>query len=168
MPIRRATAAELTLLPGIETDADQRFAAAGYDFCLDLPCLEAGHLERAQAQDLVRVAEVDGALVGFACGWRVDGAAHLAELAVRCDHARQGVGGGLLAAFEAAARSGGFSRVTLTTYADIPWNAPWYARRGYRPIATDDAPELAALVATEARLGIALAPRVLMAKDLSG
>jgi hypothetical protein len=35
-----------------------------------------------------------------------------------------------------AAERAGARRVTLLTYADVPWNAPWYARHGWR--VTDD------------------------------
>ncbi len=165
--VRSAAAGELARLPAIETDADARFSTVGYGFCLELPCLDAVYLERARDQGLLRVAERDGSLVGFACGWRLDAAAHLGELAVVSARQGQGIGTALLAAFEAAARDQGFTRVSLTTYADVAWNAPWYARHGYTPVPAEAiAPELAALVDAERRFGIAAAPRVTMAKAL--
>ena len=35
----------------------------------------------------------------------------------------------------------GFAEITLTTYADVPWNAPFYAARGFTEV-TDPAPYL--------------------------
>ncbi len=58
--------------------------------------------------------------------------------------------------------------VTLTTFRDVPWNAPWYARRGFAVLPPERwGPEPAALVEHERALGIGQAPRVVMRKDLS-
>lgn len=55
----------------------------------------------------------------------------IVELSVH--QASQGIGLGrrLLSdvAVEAKARS--FTSLTLTTFRDVPWNAPWYARMGF-------------------------------------
>jgi GNAT superfamily N-acetyltransferase len=66
---------------------------------------------------------------------------------------RQGIGAALLGAAVSAAWVVGARRVTLLTYADVPWNAPWYARHGWQ--VTDDlGPELQALAAHEEELGL--------------
>ena len=53
--------------------------------------------------------------------------------------------------------------MTLTTFRDVPWNAPYYERLGFRVIApADQGPELAALVAEEAERIPGDAPRVAM------
>jgi hypothetical protein len=44
-------------------------------------------------------------------------------------------------------------RVTLTTYADVPWNGPWYARHGFAELA-ELTPELARLRAAERAAGL--------------
>ena len=52
------------------------------------------------------------------------------------------------------ARSAGARRVTLLTYADVPWNAPFYARHGWA--VTDDlGPSLRELAASEVELRLA-------------
>ena len=57
----------------------------------------------------------------------------------------------------------GRSALTLTTFRDVPWNAPYYERLGFTVIApADQGPELAALVAEEAERIPGDAPRVAM------
>jgi hypothetical protein len=43
--------------------------------------------------------------------------------------------------------------MTLCTFADVPWNAPFYGRHGFEEL-SDPGPELRALRATESRLGL--------------
>jgi GNAT superfamily N-acetyltransferase len=113
----------------------------------DLPAPASGE-ERAGAW---RVLVAGRPPRGFAALERVDGDVHLGQLSVDPAHGRRGLGAALLAAALAQARDVGAARVTLTTYADVAWNAPWYARHGFAE--TDDlGPELAAVVRAEAGL----------------
>lgn len=62
------------------------------------------------------------------------------------------------------ARAAGAHRVAPTTYADVPWNGPWYAARGSTPV-TDPGSELTTLAAREAALGLEVHDRrVLMGR----
>lgn len=56
---------------------------------------------------------------------------HLAELDVLPAHGRRGVGTTLVRTVEDWAASGHFAEITLTTYRDLPWNAPFYAGLGF-------------------------------------
>jgi hypothetical protein len=59
--------------------------------------------------------------------------------------------------------------VTLTTFRDVPWNAPYYQRCGFRIL--DDGeitPQLQVVRREEARRGLDRWPRVCMRKDLGG
>jgi GNAT superfamily N-acetyltransferase len=79
-----------------------------------------------------RAVLVEGEPVhGFAALGVVDGNAHLEELGVHPDHGRRGVGGRLLGASLEWARLRGFTALTLTTFRDLPFNGPWYARHGF-------------------------------------
>ncbi|WP_240779045.1 GNAT family N-acetyltransferase [Nonomuraea zeae] len=100
---------------------------------------------------------------GFALiGW-VDGNLHLDQLAVHPESMRQGIGGRLVTAVIEHARAAGAPAVTLTTYRDVPWNAPWYERHGFAVMPEAEwGPELRALVEHERELGIEVAPRVVM------
>ena len=68
-------------------------------------------------------------------------------------HGRQGIGAALLAAAVDEARQLGADRVTLLTYAAVPWNAPYYARHGWQ-VTGQLTPGLLALRRREAELGL--------------
>jgi ribosomal protein S18 acetylase RimI-like enzyme len=83
------------------------------------------------AADLSRVAEVDGALAGFALVRRwPDAVAYIDLLAVRPDHARRGIGGTLLRAVFAAAAAAGLARAQLGVASDNPHATRLYERAG--------------------------------------
>ncbi|MGY1745505.1 GNAT family N-acetyltransferase [Blastococcus sp. SYSU D00695] len=142
--VRLAEPADLAALPGIEAAADTLFEALGIT---DLPA-------PAPAEELARAWRV---LVagrpprGLAVLSRLDGDVHLDQLSVHPAAMRRGLGAALLTAALDQAREAGARRLTLTTYADVPWNAPWYARHGFVP-ATEVGPGLAAVVRAEAAL----------------
>ena len=148
--VRHARARDLPLLASIEGEADrmfvERFAATDWD-------------PPTPGQD--RVAEPGFVLVagdppvGFAhvleveVGWL----AHLQLLAVRPGHQRRGTGTALVRAALAEAGARGHDRLTLSTYRDVPWNAPFYERLGFTEL-TDLDPWLREVVAAERRTGI--------------
>ncbi|MGY1671633.1 GNAT family N-acetyltransferase [Geodermatophilus sp. SYSU D00710] len=146
--VRVAEPADLELLPDIEAAADALFVPLGF---ADLPPPQTPQ-ERAAAW---RVLVAGRPVTGFAVLERVDGDVHLEQLSVHPTAGRRGLGTALLDAAVRAAREAGAARVTLTTYADVPWNAPWYAARGFTEV-TGPGPELAALVDREAVMGLAV------------
>jgi GNAT superfamily N-acetyltransferase len=97
----------------------------------------------------------------------VDAMAHLWQLSVHPSESRRGRGSALVMAVCDWAASQGYAAVTLTTFRDVAWNGPFYARMGFR-VLTDLAPGLAAVRANEILIGHdALGPRIAMRKDLS-
>lgn len=137
---------DLPLLPEVEAAADRSFVALGVD---DLPA-PAGAAERARSW---RVLVAGRPPVGFAVLEQLDGAVHLEQLSVHPAHGRRGIGGALVEAAVDEARAVGADRVTLCTYADVPWNGPFYARHGFVEW-PDPPPALAALRAHEQQLGL--------------
>ncbi len=156
--VRPATVDDLPFLAPIEDAADRLFAErfGGVDW----PPADSGEDRAAEPGFLlVAVEPDDGApgterVVGFAHVLDLDGHWHLEQVAVHPDHGRRGHGAALLDALtrEVAARGG--DEVTLTTYADVPWNAPYYARHGW--VELDPWPDrLAPFAAAEARMDMA-------------
>jgi len=90
----------------------------------------ARHLEDGAA---LLIAEREGALVGYAALWPVDHLAHLCEIDVHPDHGQSGIGRALMAASDDWARAHDKPGISLTTFIDVPWNGPWYARQGFVP-----------------------------------
>lgn len=146
--VRFARQGDLEALEGLEESADalfrERFGAS------DWPPATPGPA-RAAAPGFLLVAEA-GELAGFAHVVTHGELAHLEQLAVLPAHGRQGIGTALLRAAMDEARRRGFARLTLRTFADLAWNAPFYARHGFaeeRP----GTPFHASLVKDEGTLG---------------
>lgn len=154
--VRWADAAELSGLARVEVAADGLFEQVGIVFPPGTTMVE-------EVSDPGTVLVEGEPPAGFAMiGW-VDGNIHLEQLAVHPEHMRQGIGGRLVAAVREHARAVGAPAVTLTTFRDVPWNAPWYERHGFAALPPEEwGPELEALVKHERELGIELAPRVVM------
>ncbi|PPF90474.1 GNAT family N-acetyltransferase [Clavibacter michiganensis] len=167
--IRLATAADLVALQRIEDDADRLLVDLLEPE--DWPPAPAGASRAAEPGFLLVAEDPDGddggaALVGFAHVLEVDGLAHLEQVSVPPEHGRRGRGRALVEAAAGEARRRGHRRITLRTFADVPWNAPSYARMGFveEPPVT---PFHAALVETEARLGLdRLGRRIQMGRAL--
>ncbi len=140
--IRRACPAHLPQLAAIEQAAATVFPAGflpetALSDSVPLPILEA-----ASAQGLLLVALENEIPVGFALLRSTDDLALLAELDVHPDRARRGIGRRLVAEAEAVMRSRGHEALFLTTFAHVPWNAPWYARLGFTLLPETETPAL--------------------------
>ncbi|TMR08666.1 GNAT family N-acetyltransferase [Nonomuraea turkmeniaca] len=156
--VRWAEAGELAGLVAIELAADRLFEQVGITFPPGTTMIE-----EVDDPGVVLVEGVPPA--GFAMvGW-ADGNLHLEQLAVHPDNMRQGIGGRLVAAVIEHAGAAGAPHVTLTTYRDVPWNAPWYARHGFTVLSEETwGAELRGLVEHEREMGIEVAPRVVMSR----
>ncbi|NAZ78390.1 GNAT family N-acetyltransferase, partial [Kineococcus sp. T13] len=97
----------------------------------------------------------------------VDGAAHVEQVSVDPAWGRRGLGRALLEAAAGRAARRGLAALTLTTFADVPWNAPYYARLGFAVLPDDRlGPGLRAVVERERAHGLHAWPRVVMRRDL--
>ena len=69
--------------------------------------------------------------VGFVRVDEVDGLAHIEALAVVPRRCAAGIGSGAAGGGLRVGARAGYPAVTLTTFADVPWNAPFFAARGF-------------------------------------
>lgn len=137
--IRLARRDELGKLQTIEHAAAERFRGTIYDEIADGDPMPLTSLERwfTHGKIWVAVDQLDEP-VGFAVVREVDGTAYLHELDVELKHGGQGLGVLLINEVTAWARACGYPAVTLSTFAEIPWNAPYYARLGFRILREDE------------------------------
>ncbi|MEC7398933.1 MAG: GNAT family N-acetyltransferase, partial [Pseudomonadota bacterium] len=70
-------------------------------------------------------------IIGFAAAAPEGRELHLHELSVARSWQRRRVGATLLEALAIDARNSGFRAITLTTFRDLAWNAPFYAAHGF-------------------------------------
>ncbi|MEO1230844.1 MAG: GNAT family N-acetyltransferase [Myxococcota bacterium] len=127
--VRNAEKKDLEALAAIERAAARRFPAGR----LHDPeaTLSSDVLEASLESDLLFAHEEQGRVVGFACATREERFVHLHEMSVHPEFGQRGIGSLLLARVIEEARSDGAVGVTLTTFVDIPWNQPFYRRRGF-------------------------------------
>ncbi|MFE9136569.1 GNAT family N-acetyltransferase [Streptomyces sp. NPDC007355] len=172
MRIRAATPAELPLLQDIERAAGEPFRSLGMAAIADDDPLPLDVLEAYRGAGRAWVA-VDAAdhPVAYLLTDTVDGSAHIEQVSVHPAAARRGVGRALIEHLAAAARDRGLAALTLTTFTEVPWNAPYYARLGFRPLAETDpalTDGLRAISRAEAAHGLAAWPRVCMRREVRG
>lgn len=149
LAVRSARADELALVLDIDDDATRRYTSHGFSLGLlathPFAIAEQKRWEEALGAGLGRIAEQGGLAAGVAILGIVDEAPYLDQLSVRFDQMGQGVGGALLEhALRWAAPRGG---LTLTTYRHLPWNRPFYEKRGLVEVPESAwGPELRAIV----------------------
>lgn len=128
--IRFATPADYAEVETIENAADRLLI----DWLLpdQWPAAPSGG-SRASEPGYVLVAEATdtGAVMGFVHVIESDKIAHLEQLSVLPEYGRRGYGRMLIDAAKEEARGRGHNRLTMRTYADVPWNAPFYSRVGF-------------------------------------
>jgi ribosomal protein S18 acetylase RimI-like enzyme len=157
--IRPATPVEYLALIEIEEAADRLFDLAGYGTTPGPATVT--ELSRAHC-----VLVAGDPPVGYARMEVVDGRAHLECLSVRPSSMRRGIGSALVNAVCDQARQAGYAELTLCTFAEVPWNGPFYAGLGFTEL-TELTPGLAALQATEQKVGLnAMGRRIVMVRKL--
>ncbi len=145
--IRSPVPSELARLLEIERAAGRAFADHGMpEIAADDPgTIEELEAHRAAGRAWVAVDAGDRP-VAYIVTDVIDGAVHIEQVSVDPAHAGRGIGAALIDHVCALAGGG----VTLTTFRDVPWNAPYYARLGFRELPEEEwGPQLRALIAHE-------------------
>lgn len=167
--VRAAVADDVEQLPALQVAAGARFRELGMDLVADGPPPLVAELAQAQAACHLLVATVEGTVVGFVRVRPLDGALHVEQVSVAPGSGRRGIGRSLMRAAERLASEHGFSRMTLTTFRDVRFNGPFYARLGWSPV---DGARLTPGLGQERRqedaAGLDRWPRVAMAKVVGG
>lgn len=167
--IRPAEADDLGAIPGIDVQAGRRFRDVGLEAIAEAEPVGRDvlqdHLEASTAW--VAVDEQDR-LVAFALASRVDGQGHLDQVSTLESAGGLGIGRALVETVHDWARRQNAAAVTLTTFASIPWNGPYYQRLGYAELAeADQGPELRAIRRNERASGLDVLPRIAMQHPLT-
>jgi GNAT superfamily N-acetyltransferase len=165
--IRAGREADIENLLDIERRAAALLLGHGAYDLFAMHSLSAANLLEGIRNGILRVAEADARAVGFALCAEVDGHAHLFEMDVLPEYGRRGIGGALLEMACAEAAMRGYMAMTLTTLRDVPWNAPFYARRGFIEMPESAwGGQLRDIVDRERMLGFPMELRVVMRRSL--
>ncbi len=88
------------------------------------------------------------------------------QMSVRFDQQRRGIGRDLIRAAELWARSKKLIALTLTTFRDVPWNAPFYRSCGFNVVNLLGHPMLRATLEAEREAGLPIEQRCAMMRQL--
>lgn len=162
--VRAAHADDLAHLPRVEHAASQKFRDTQYPKIADeVPTSVDEFRSWLERGALLVAVDADDDPVGFAIVHELDGQAYLHEIDVDPAHGGRGVGRLLIAHVCDWARSHDYRQLTLSTFADVPWNAPYYRRIGFVEI--DDralGPMLRDVRRKERKAGLDVARRLFM------
>ena len=166
--IREARQEDLPRLREIERRAGELFREVGMDAVADdepptlselIPYVRDGRAWVATNDREVPVAYL---LLDV-----VDHKGHIEQVSVDPSHSRRGLGRLLIERAAAWARQHGLTSLTLATFSEVPWNAPYYETLGFRRLSEPEmTPGLHSIRQREAAHGSTAWPRVCMGRDL--
>lgn len=165
--VRPTRCDDVFALPAIERAAGERFRRyPELAWLTDGEVISAEqHLEYAErGQSWLALA--NNRPVGFILTEAHSSSLFIVELSVALDWQGKGIGRQLIACVADHARKLGLTSLTLTTFRDVPWNAPFYARLGFEQIA-ELTPELRQKREDEAAHGLAYESRCAMRLSLN-
>ena len=137
--VRPAQTQDLRALESVELLAAERFETSAVVAGLKKRTVPPQQLRDAQTEGSLWVAATrDQEVVGFLLAEDLDQGLHISEMSVVPSHGRQGIGAALLHAARRHARESAYTRVTLTTFASVPWNAPFYLKQGFRAMSRSE------------------------------
>jgi GNAT superfamily N-acetyltransferase len=165
--IRRAVPADFHILQQIEISAGEPFRDTDLAWVADDPPPSFEELEAHLGHDALWVITLNDQPVGYLAGETHGELAVIHQVSIHLDHHRRGLGARLIETACDATRAGGATHMGLTTYRDIPWNAPYYARLGFAEVRGADIPApLQAMLDHEAAAGHDPARRCAMVRPL--
>jgi predicted N-acetyltransferase YhbS len=103
----------------------------------DEPTEAAILLERLKSNDMIVAAEA-GEPIGYVVFREVEGCAYVEQIDVLPSHAGRRIGARLLDAVAERAKARGLAALTLSTFRDVPFNAPYYQRLGFVALTDGD------------------------------
>jgi predicted N-acetyltransferase YhbS len=165
---RSAHAEELPLLAQIERSAATLFLDTPYAFLANDEPLSLDFVrQRFQAGQVWVAVDPQNVVVGFAITRELDDTIYLQEMDVAPAHGRRGLGSGLVETVCTWAQLQGYSAISLSTFHDLAWNAPFYSKLGFRIL---DESELSMgfqqIRRQELEAGLPISTRVIMYREL--
>lgn len=159
--------ADLERLQEIERLAGVPFRDIGMDAIADDPPPPIGELHGClDRRELWVVRADDSEPAGYLHTSVVDGTQHIEQVSIDPAFGHRRLGARLIDFAGSLALGQGRSTITLTTFRDVPWNAPYYRRIGFVEVAEADWGEgLRQVRDWERERGLDAWPRVVMARD---
>ena len=132
--IERGVPSHAERLREIERAAGAMFRDVGMGDVADHDPTDASYLEECANDGRLLVALAPaGEVAGFLIWSYMDGNAYVEEVAVHPRHAGHRLAARLIDALADAVR-GSARAITLATFREVPWNAPYYAKLGFEEL----------------------------------
>ena len=134
--IRPATPLDIPQLILIELAGNELFSPTGLipEENLDDHISIEWHQQAIEAKMSCVVTDTEDFPVGFLLTSHRPPDLYIDEIAVHPDHGRKGLGGALLEFCIASAKDIGERSISLSTFRNVPWNAPFYVSHGFKEI----------------------------------
>ncbi|WP_419319893.1 GNAT family N-acetyltransferase [Caulobacter sp. ErkDOM-E] len=132
--LRDARPEDIETVRAIERASAQRFIGLMDALAADEPSSPEVLAARIAAGGLLVAIDAD-APIAFVMFRPVEDGLYIEQIDVLPAFAGQRIGARLLDAAADTARTRGLSALTLSTFREVPWNAPWYRRLGFIDIA---------------------------------
>ena len=132
--LRGAKTSEIERVRAIERASATRFLGTARAALAEDEPTDAATLAARIASGGLLVAEEGGEAVAFVMFREVEGCAYVEQIDVAPSHERRGIGARLIEAVADLARERGWPALTLSTFKDVPFNAPYYLRLGFADV----------------------------------
>ena len=166
---RFAVPDEAEMVRAIEYEAAQRFATVGLTGIADARPMNVDFVRRKiEASEIIVAVNDTGNCVAFVMFARLATRFYIEELDVLTTWAGRRIGARLIDEVAVLARQAGVPQLVLSTFRDVPWNAPYYRRLGFSVIESEclDA-KLRAIRAAHVARGLDETKRVFMYRDVT-
>jgi GNAT superfamily N-acetyltransferase len=167
--LRKASPADAVIFPELEQSAGLLFRAdRELAWLADADNVSAERYREIISEGWSWIAEDLRAWpVAFVAATLESDELHIWEFGVRIEYQRRGIGRGLLRRLVAEATAAKIPAMTLTTFRDLPWNAPFYQSMSFELLDSGQLnPRLAGLLSKEASMGLPAARRCAMRRKL--
>lgn len=166
---RFAAPHDASVIRAIEFEAGERFMSVDMAGIADAPPMDLELVQsKIAAREIIVAVDADETCVGFVMFEPQPMRIYVQELDVLTSRSGRRIGAALLEQVAQLARARQLPQLILSTFREVPWNAPYYRRLGFSDI---DAAELdAALIARrDAHIarGLDESKRVFMRRDLA-
>lgn len=132
--IRLGQPADIDAIRAVELAAGELFRSVGMDQIADDAPPDRRLLRRHIENKQLWVALVANQVAGYCMALPLDANAHLDQISVDPQFGRRGLGAALVSKVVRWSQSIGAGHLSLFTYADVPWNAPYYRSLGFRAV----------------------------------
>ncbi|MBT9471467.1 MAG: GNAT family N-acetyltransferase [Pseudomonadota bacterium] len=163
--LRAATRSEIEHVREIERASATRFLGTARAALADDDPTDAQTLAQRIDSGGLLVAEDERRAVAFVMFREVEGCGYIEQIDVLPSHARRGIGAALMEAVAELGRARGWPALTLSTFKDVPFNAPYYRRLGFVDVETLT-PGMAQIRAEHEARGLDERARVFMRREI--